>query len=443
VERLPIPGSAAAEARALAVRVAAGEVTAGELSLFGRALGFGLVGILLVGVGLVAYWGLASLTRNEDRHQAQEWPVDDPGPEPVERTLREGGGVLSRPIELDGPPCQEIRELAFSPDGRWLASQAYDSHVILWDLARGRGRSLAPPTHVKGIPVGIDTTFPLRRCVCFSADSQRLAWLARLIGDERDRNAAFVLYDLAADRVVRRWTQLPVSISFVPGSKQLVTAGIAAQDGISWWGPAGGAPVRGALPKTQDPHRHETWTPSPDGSRLLRVYQDVPDPSRPTAAFVYEVWPLRRPFDPTDGAPLLRLRFKVGQPRRPVGVSPDCKWLVIQADNVVEGRPHDVLLVYEAPSTTPTRLTGINGFYALSADGKLVATNADPTGPEAGTVRLVATTSGQVVVDIPRPKDFLTSHFGNRWASCAAFAPDGHALAVGGPDGKVRICRWR
>ena len=51
--------------------------------------------------------------------------------------LAYGAGEKYKPRTLKGH-AKEVSDLAFSPDGKWLASSSFDETVRIWDLATGK-----------------------------------------------------------------------------------------------------------------------------------------------------------------------------------------------------------------------------------------------------------------------------------------------------------------
>jgi WD40 repeat protein len=109
---------------------------------------------------------------------------------------------------------QTITGLAFSPDGKMLASAGHDGVVKLWDVERGEERVLFPGRR--------DTA----ACVAFSPDGETLAVGE---GDPRTEGPfSILLWNLAERRERSRIMGLkraPVSLAYSPDGKTLASAG--------------------------------------------------------------------------------------------------------------------------------------------------------------------------------------------------------------------------
>src|SRR5439155_6673502 len=152
-----------------------------------------------------------------------------------------------------------LYSLAFSPDGRLLASAGNDRMIKLWDVATGQ--------EVRTIPVETQDIFS----VTFSPDSERIASTSGHFG--RDRSAVKV-WEVATGQELltlkshsdEAWF---LSVAFAPVGDRLASAG--TDGAVTNWDTTAGAEV---LTLTG----HTNWVNqavfSPDGTRLATAGRD-------------------------------------------------------------------------------------------------------------------------------------------------------------------------
>ncbi|WP_327009741.1 AAA family ATPase [Dactylosporangium sp. NBC_01737] len=306
-----------------------------------------------------------------------------------------------------------VRAVAFSPDGRLLATGDGDGTVRLWDPATGK-------------PVGAPLTGHTGSvlAVAFSPDGRLLA-----TGDGGD---------IGVDGTVRLWdpaTGKPVgapltghtgsvyAVAFSPDGRLLATG--ADDKTVRLWDPATGKPVGAPLTGHTGSVRAVAF--SPDG-RLLATG----DGGDIGVDGTVRLW------DPATGKPVgTPLTGHTGSVRA-VAFSPDGR-LLATGDGGDGGDGFDVDRVdgtvrlwdpatgkpVGAPVTDHTRSVLA---VAFSPDGRLLATG---DGDDGGMVRLWDPATGKPV-GAP-----VTSHTGSVLA--VAFSPDGRLLATGDGDGTVRL----
>jgi WD40 repeat protein len=280
-----------------------------------------------------------------------------------------------------------VQSIAFSPDGKWLASGGADHAVRLWDP---RGRAMTRE---------LQTASPVE-AVAFSPDGKLLA-----VGCY---DKTVLLWDVARGETIRKITDLKgeaVTIAFSPDAATLAVAprnrdGLNG-DQVRFWRVADGAEVS----LLEDPPNGQSVAFSPDGKLLVVGSSDGS----------------ARTFDLATGKKLDEPYIYYYQ-----------NWLVFSPDSktiaTAQGDYHTIGMWPALSKNMLRRVRGHKGYVAsiaYSPDGsRLVSGSSDKT------VRLWDVEAGKQVLQF----DGHTDH-----VNAVAFSPDGKTVASGSWDKTIRL----
>ncbi|MBL8795762.1 MAG: WD40 repeat domain-containing protein [Planctomycetia bacterium] len=310
---------------------------------------------------------------------------------------------LQQPEPEVALPTAAVAALAFSPDGKLLASGCGDHRVYLWDAATGK---LLRRLH--GHQSGVNA-------VAFSADGQLLASGA---GFEDFMVCVWETATGKEQRLLPGHQNGTQSLHFEASGSRLLAA--TRRGTARYWDAATGRelplPLTNgfSLAFTDDGRRYAHLARSPVNANMELLLVET-----------------------ATGKPLRKMTLAREQRAARLAVSPDARWIVLAAANspfADERREH----LYDLWDTTtgkkvrsfgalgnePTR-TAAQNWLTFSPDGRLLADTE-----RAGRVRLWEMTTGHERQALEGQPGAITA---------GVFSPDGNRFATAGNDGQILV----
>jgi WD40 repeat protein len=276
-----------------------------------------------------------------------------------------------------------VQGIAFSPDGKRIASGSHDKTVKVWDAETGQA-ILTFREHEEGI-----------RSVAFSPDGKRIA----SGGDD----TTVKVWDATTGRVIltlKGHSSSVTSVSFSPDGTRIVS-GSTDKTAKVW------DATTGRVILTFKGHSSSVWSAafSPNGKRIVSGSHD----------HTVKVW------DAETGLGILTLKGHSG-PVYPVAFSPD-------GTRVVSGSHDQTVKVWDAETGQALlALIGHSSYVrsvAFSPDGKRIVSDSGDR-----TVKVWDVETGQEMLTLKGHSSELLS---------VAYSPDGKRIASGGKNPALKI----